>query len=175
MKYTTIVGVLAALTLAALMSASAVAAENRSDVSIQGIRAEHHDIKDNDGTVLLTVDAFHRGTNSILEVFTYQKTHGAYAVGGGCRIYRMNGKPVLIEDHKKPDGDAELRVFRDSSDLSEFEDFTRRADGSVRPASSEELGKLKEQAKKDETDVQAFLEVLNEGIEQMKRGPQRPP
>ena len=173
MKSATSLDLFAVLALAALVSASAVAAGGLPDVSIQGIRAEHHDIKDTDGTVLLTADAFYRGTNSILEVFTYQKAHGAYAVGGGCRIYRMNGKPVLVEDHKKPTGDVELRVFRDGSNLSEFEAFTRRADGSVVPASSEDLAKLQDQAKKDDADVQAFLKVLNEGIEQMKRGPGR--
>lgn len=171
MKNTPFVDLLTASLLAALVYASPAPAEDRPDVSVQGIRVEHHTINDKDGTVLLTADAFYRGTNSIMEVFTYHKAHGAYAVGGGWRIYRMNGKPVLLEDHKKPGGDADLRVLGDSSSLAEFEAFTRRADGSVLPASTQALSELRKEARKEEADAQEFLKVLNQGIEQMKRGP----
>ena len=159
MKYTTLLYV-----LAVLVSISALAAETGSDSSIPDVTVKRHVTKDSDGTVLATTDMFYRGTNRILDVVTYEKTHGAYSVGGGWRTYRMGGAPVLIEDRKRPDGDVELRVFGKSSDLTDFEEFTRHSDGSVRPVTKEELWKLKEQTKKDEAVAQTFLGIVEHSI-----------
>ena len=147
-----------------LISISAVAAENGSDSSIPAVTVKHRDTKDEDGTLLASVDRFYRGTNQILEVVTYRKARGPYSEGGGWRIYRMGGEPVLIEDHKKPDGDVEVRVFGKNSDLSDFEAFTRHADGSVLPVSSEQLRKLKRQTEKTKAAVQAVGGIIENSV-----------
>jgi len=149
---------------AGFICTSAVSAENGPGSSIPEISVKHHETEDKDGTVLATVDSFHRGTNHILDIITYKKAHGPYSVGGGWRIYRIGGEPVLLEDHKKPDGDVELRVYGKSSDLSDFEEFARHPDGSVQPVSSKELTKQKQEQKELDVGLQQVAGTIADSI-----------
>jgi len=121
-------------------------AEKPAQVPLPEIRNEHRDMRDKDGQVFGSVETVYRGKDRLLETIRYKIARGEYAAGGWFRIYRVGGEPVLLEEDKNGDGNADIIAYGKGSNLEVFEAFKRQSNASVEPVSSEEFVKLKLQA-----------------------------
>lgn len=106
------------------------------------ITTKQREVRDG-GQVIASVETVYRGKDRILDSTKYMVARGNYAAGGRFRIYRVGGKPVLLEEDYKGDGNVTIRVFGRSGSLEDFEVFKRQSNGSIEPVSSAELARLK--------------------------------
>ena len=136
-----------------------------AQAAVPELRQEHREKRDKDGQVYAAIDTVYRGKERILDTVRYTRAHGAYAAGGGWRIYRVGGQPAMLEDEKTANGKVTVRLYGKSDDLEIFEVFERGTNGSVEAVSSEELAKLKVQAAAESAAAQAIVDRIQKTVE----------
>ena len=132
------------------------------------LRQEHREMRDKDGQAYGFVEKLYRGKERILETVQYKTARGIYAAGGWFRIYRAKGRPVLLEEDTKGDGNVTMRVFSKDGELGVTEAFRRQADGSVAPVSSEDLLRLNLEAVVSHAAAQDLVGRIEKAVETHK-------
>ena len=93
-----------------------------------------------DGKADLRVETIYRGKSKVLQILSRRNKQGALTVVS--RSYLVDGKLHMVESDD--DGDSffeSVAVFDPVTD--NFEMFTRQADGSVKPVSTEAIKEIK--------------------------------
>lgn len=98
---------------------------NPGQAPLPEIRTQHRDSISN-GKVIASIETVYRGNDRVLDTVKYKVARGDYGIGGGFRIYRVGGKPVLFEEDYKGDGNVTVRVLGRSDDPEAFEAFNRK-------------------------------------------------
>jgi len=94
----------------------------------------------NDGKPDLRIETVYRGKTKVLQILSRRNKQGALAIVS--RSYLVDGKLHMVESDENGDGFFEsVAVFDPVTD--NFEMFTRQADGSVKPVSTEALETIK--------------------------------
>jgi hypothetical protein len=111
--------------------------EQKPDAKPSEIRTVREEKKDADGHVGASIDRVYRGAEQILMTVRLKQNHYGVRM---IRSYFARGK-IVLEETDYDDGRAQMiRTYRDDV-LCEI--FRRQSDGTITPASAEELAKLK--------------------------------
>ena len=109
----------------------------KPDAKPSEIRTVREEKKDADGTVSATIESVYRGSEQILMTVRLKQNH--YRVRT-IRSYFANGK-IVSEETDYDDGRPQM--IRTYSDDTPCQVFRRQPDGSIKPASVDELAKLR--------------------------------
>jgi len=97
--------------------------------------------RDKDGKIDVRIETVYRGKTKVMMILSRRNPQGVMAV---TRSYLADGKLVMAESDEDGDGSFEsITVFRPDTDS--FEMFTRQADGTVKPVSTQKLDSIKRQ------------------------------
>ena len=117
-------------------------AESSEDVS-NSIRTKVSEFDhDKDGIPDSRFETFYRGDAKVLMVYSRVSTNGAMRVS--ARTYLVNGEIVFSEGDDGGDGIFETCIVT-HPDTGDLEDFTRAAEGDVRPASTRTVNAYRKQ------------------------------
>ncbi len=98
--------------------------------------------RDKDGKIDVRIETAYRGKTKVMMTMSRRGQQGVMAIQS--RSYFAEGKMVMVESDEDADGTLEsITVFR--TDTDDFEMFTRQADGTARPVSTEKLDSIKKQ------------------------------
>lgn len=98
--------------------------------------------RDKDGKIDVRIETAYRGQAKVMMVMSRRNQQGVMAVA--ARSYLAEGRVVMVESDEDADGTFEsITVFRPDTD--DFEMFTRQADGTVKPVSTQKLDSIKRQ------------------------------
>lgn len=98
--------------------------------------------RDKDGKVDVRIETAYRGKTKVMMTISRRTQQGVMAIQS--RSYLADGKLVMVESDEDADGTLEsIAVFKPGSGF--FEMFTRQADGTVTPVSTQKLDSIKRQ------------------------------
>jgi len=97
-----------------------------------------------DGKPDLRIETEYRGKMEVLQTVSRRNKKGKLVIYS--RAYFADGRLHMVESDDNGDGFLEAIMVFDDPMTDDFEMFTRQADGSVKPVSTEELQKLKKKA-----------------------------
>jgi hypothetical protein len=110
--------------------------KQKPDAKLSEIRTEREEKKDADGSVSASIERVYRGEEQILmTVRLKQNRYGVRTI----RSYFAKGK-IVSEETDYDDGRPQM--IRTYSDDTPCQVFRRQPDGSIKPASADELAKL---------------------------------
>ena len=93
-----------------------------------------------DGKPDVRIETVYRGKTKVLQILSRRNKQGALTVVS--RSYLVDGKLHMVESDENGDGFFESVAVFDTV-ANDFEMFTRQADGSVKPVSTEALEAIK--------------------------------
>ncbi len=110
--------------------------------------------RDKDGKIDVRIETVYRGNTKVMMIMSHRNRQNVMAVT--TRSYLADGKLVMVESDEDADGTLEsITVFRPDTDS--FEMFTRQADGSVKPVSTQKLDSIKRQKAVADTSMREFF------------------
>ena len=128
--------------------------------------------RDNDGKPDFRMETFYRGDQEVMRVFSRPKAEGVMTIDS--RSFLVDGSMVLTEGDENGDGIFETILAR-HPETKAFEVFTRKADGTMQPASVRVVEAYKKQMSAvDEFFVEALGKDANpDKFEELMRAAQK--
>jgi hypothetical protein len=151
-----------ALTILILLCVSSYGADIITTNTTADITTKIFERTDGDGKPSWHIETVYRGKTKVLMITSHRNEQGIMTV---TRSYFVGGKMVMAENDENGDGMFEsVTVFDPATD--DFEVFTRKSDGSVKPISTQTLEADKKQAAViDESVKKLFQEPIMSDME----------
>jgi hypothetical protein len=146
-----------------LLGACATTGQERGEEP-SGLTCERKEFRDAESNLTATANTYRRDGERILVSVRYTGHRPRDLRNSGWNTFYMHNRPVMIETDKTGDWtNVTVRVF--GTDLDDFEEFTRHADGTVAPVTAGELAELRAEQAQLNRELSVMTAIIKAAID----------